>query len=184
MGMICTDIKSIFRILKDNEPYKSLGIDDDGEIGSCIVATSGGFDPLHVGHVRCIREAANIARTDISDDLGNLVVIVNGDGFLQRKKGYIFMPLKERMEIIAALEGVDFVVPWDDGTQFVTGALEQLMPAYFAKGGDRSTAENVPEFEVCKKIDCEVLFGIGGSDKAQSSSDLVKKMKKNETVNS
>lgn len=133
------------------------------------VTTSGGFDPLHVGHLRCIQRSGEIARQRGVP----LVVIVNGDGFLQRKKGFAFMPLEERMEIIAGLTGVDAVVPWDDGTQFVTGALEILRPVVFTKGGDRDSAANVPEFDLCERIGCKVEFGIGGG-KIQSSSDLVK----------
>jgi len=135
-----------------------------------LVSTSGGMDPLHVGHVRCIKAAAML-----KGENGLFVVIVNGDGFLVRKKGYVFMPLEERMEMISSIKGVDFVVPWDDGTQFVTGAIEIMKPNIFAKGGDRSTAENVPEYETCIKIGCTVVFGIGGQQKVQSSSALIEK---------
>lgn len=136
-----------------------------------LVCTSGGFDPLHVGHLRCIQAAAMLKGND-----GLFVVIVNGDGFLTRKKGYVFMPLEERMELVAALRGVDFVVPWDDGGQFVTGAIEVIRPNVFAKGGDRASAVDVPEFDTCVQLGCHVVFGIGGKDKVQSSSDLVQKM--------
>jgi D-beta-D-heptose 7-phosphate kinase/D-beta-D-heptose 1-phosphate adenosyltransferase len=105
------------------------------------------------------------------------VVIVNGDGFLHRKKGFAFMPEAERLEIIAGVRGVDYVVPWDDGGQTVTGALEILRPTFFTKGGDRDSAANVPEFELCDRIRCEVLFGVGGG-KIQSSSDLVRSVRK------
>jgi D-beta-D-heptose 7-phosphate kinase/D-beta-D-heptose 1-phosphate adenosyltransferase len=132
-----------------------------------IVTTSGGFVPLHVGHTRCIRDSAKL-----KGKKGLLIVIVNGDGFLMRKKGFVFMPLAERMEIISHLKGVDYVVPWDDGSQFVTGAVRLIKPNIFAKGGDRSTAENVPEYETCLEIGCTVVFGMGGSEKVQSSSKL------------
>ena len=79
------------------------------------------------------------------------------------------------MELIAGLKGVDLVVAWDDGSQFVTGAIEIMKPNIFAKGGDRSNAENVPEYETCVKIGCTVVFGIGGIEKLQSSSELVRK---------
>lgn len=133
------------------------------------VTTSGGFDPMHVGHLRCLQASAALAHNNKLP----LVVIVNGDGFLQRKKGFSFMPEMERAEIIAGVAGVDAVVLWDDGTQFVTGALEILRPVYFTKGGDRDSAANVPEFDLCERIGCKVLFGVGGG-KIQSSSDLVK----------
>lgn len=136
------------------------------------VVTSGGFDPMHVGHLRCLQESAVIA----GGRGVPLVVIVNGDGFLQRKKGFAFMPEMERAEIIAGVRGVDAVVLWDDGSQFVTGALEILRPVVFTKGGDRDSAANVPEFDLCEKIGCKVLFGVGGG-KIQSSSDLVRSVR-------
>ncbi|MHA2020127.1 MAG: cupin domain-containing protein [Candidatus Thorarchaeota archaeon] len=134
-----------------------------------IVATSGGFDPVHIGHLRCIQGTNEIAM----EMNGVSVIIVNGDGFLVRKKGKPFMRHQERMEIIAGLEGVDFVVGWDDGTQTVTGAIELLKPAVFAKGGDRSDADKVPEFILCEEIGCDVRFGVGGREKVQSSSVLI-----------
>lgn len=135
-----------------------------------LVVTSGGFDPLHVGHLRCIQEAKYLGRV--------LVVIVNGDGFLLRKKRYQFMPLADRMEIVDSIKGVDFVVDWDDGTQFVSGAIELIKPDKFAKGGDRAKPEDIPEWDVCQKVDCEVVFNVGGG-KIRSSSELVKNAKDN-----
>jgi D-beta-D-heptose 7-phosphate kinase/D-beta-D-heptose 1-phosphate adenosyltransferase len=136
------------------------------------VATSGGFDPMHVGHLRCLQESAIVAK-----DLHlPLVVIVNDDNFLLRKKGYAFMPLEERMEIIQGILGVDHVVAWSDVGQTVVGALEVLKPSVFTKGGDRDAAANVPEFDLCNQIGCEVRFGVGGG-KIQSSSDLVRAIK-------
>jgi len=129
-----------------------------------IVATSGGFDPLHVGHLRCIQEAKELGQT--------LVVIVNGDGFLERKKRYQFMPLADRMEIIDGIRGVDYVVDWDDGSQFVSGAIELLKPDKFAKGGDRAEPKDIPEWDTCQGVGCEVVFNVGGG-KIRSSSELV-----------
>lgn len=136
-----------------------------------VVATSGGFDPLHVGHVRCLKESAQLG--DI------LVVIVNGDGFLMRKKAFVFMPVRERMEIIASIAGVSHVVHWDDGSQYVDGALRIIRPNIFAKGGDRSSPECIAaeEIAVCKGIGCVIKYGIGGYSKVQSSSDLINKVR-------
>jgi len=139
-----------------------------------LIVTSGGFDPMHVGHLRCLLESSAIARK--WGHKCRLAVIVNGDGFLLRKKGYAFMPEEERIEIIAGVRGVDYVVPWDDGSQTVVGALEVLKPVAFTKGGDRDSASNVPEFDLCESIGAKVLFGIGGG-KIQSSSDLVAAIK-------
>jgi cytidyltransferase-like protein len=139
-----------------------------------LVVTSGGFDPMHVGHLRCLLESAQIARS--SGHKTRLAVIVNGDGFLLRKKGYKFMPADERMEIIAGVAGVDYVVPWDDGTQTVVGALEILKPFIFTKGGDRDSSDNVPEFDLCQRLGCKLIFGVGGN-KIQSSSTLVSQIR-------
>jgi D-beta-D-heptose 7-phosphate kinase/D-beta-D-heptose 1-phosphate adenosyltransferase len=153
--MICKDIDEVLYHLEGFKYHQ-------------VVATSGGFDPVHFGHVRCIL-ATSLVRPP-----QKTVIIVNSDEFLIRKKGFAFMPLDERMEIIDAIKGVDYVVPWEDGTQFVSGALAQLEPDYFTKGGDRSSPDQVPELDVCKRIDCQIIFGVGGTDKIQSSSSLVK----------
>jgi len=152
----------IYSSIKDLRKHLQTVYDKDHK----IVTTSGGFDPLHIGHLRCIQEASTLG--DVC------VIIVNGDGFLTRKKGQPFMNLDERMEIISAIKGVDYVVSWDDGSQTVAGALEILSPDIFAKGGDRSSPEKVPEFYVCDKIGCEVVFNVGGG-KIQSSSELIER---------
>ena len=158
--MICKSVEHLRSVLDEYHPNQK------------VWATSGGFDPMHVGHLRCLLETASLA----SPEDGITVAIVNSDGFLSRKKGYAFMPLEERMEIINGVKGVDYVVPWDDGSQTVVGAIEILRPSYFTKGGDRDSSGNVPEFERCSKIGCCVIFGVGGG-KIQSSSELVAKVK-------
>ena len=138
-----------------------------------IYMTSGGFDPLNIGHARCILET-----TDMADaDGGYVIVVVNGDGFLNRKKGGAFMPEEERAEIVAGLRGVDAVLIWDDGTQNVIGAIEKLKPTYFTKGGDRAKPEDIPEWNICQEVGCDVLFNVGGG-KIQSSSWLLRKLEK------
>jgi len=146
-----------------------------------IYMTSGGFDPMHVGHVRCIKGTVQRARNKDTHEWemkGLVVVVVNADSFLERKKGYAFMPLGERMEIIDALDGVDFVVPWEanGSDQTVIGAIEILKPRYFTKGGDRFDASTIPEWNICQQIGCEIITGIGGG-KIQSSSSLVERSK-------
>lgn len=142
-----------------------------------IYMTSGGFDPMHIGHVRCIKGTVQRASNkDIHpwEMRGLVVVVVNADSFLIRKKGFAFMPLDERMEIIDALEGVDYVVPWEakGDDQTVIEAIRTLRPSYFTKGGDRFDASTIPEWEVCQEVNCEIITGVGGG-KIQSSSDLV-----------
>ncbi len=136
-----------------------------------IVATSGGYDPLHIGHLRCLRAASEFG--------GTLITIVNGDGFLERKKQYKFMPLADRMEIIDGIKGVDIVIPWDDGTQFVSGAIELIKPNIFAKGGDRAEPKDIPEWDICQEVGCKVVFNVGGG-KIRSSSELVANVRKDE----
>jgi len=132
-----------------------------------VVAASGGMDPLHFGHVQYL----NLARS-----LGDkLVVIVNSDEFLIRKKGYAFMPLEERMGILSALRCVDEVVACIDQDQSVCETLRMLKPNVFAKGGDRNVG-NIPEAAVCKELGIEIVDGLGA--KIQSSSELVKKLRK------
>jgi cytidyltransferase-like protein len=132
-----------------------------------VVAVSGGFDPIHVGHIRYLKAAATPG--------GFLVVILNGDSFLTKKKGRPFMPLAERAEILAAIGCVDAVVPFTPsipGDQTVSEALEIILPNVFAKGGDRTGPENIPEWETCQRLGIRVVTGVGGTDKPQSSSWL------------
>lgn len=128
-----------------------------------IILVSGGFDPLHVGHVFMMKEAAKY---------GKLLVAVNSDDWLRRKKGYVFMPNSERMNIIAALKYTWGVVSFNDDDDTAIDAIKTWKPAYFANGGDR-TEKNVPEQEICDDLGVEMLWGIGGEDKPQSSSWLV-----------
>jgi D-beta-D-heptose 7-phosphate kinase/D-beta-D-heptose 1-phosphate adenosyltransferase len=129
------------------------------------VLVSGGFDPVHVGHIRMIREAAQY---------GDVIVIANSDEWLHRKKGFHFMDFKSRYEILDSIKGVIKVdsVNDDDGT--VCDALRRHSPTYFANGGDRGK-DNTPEVILCKEMGIELLWGIGGDEKVASSSDLVRK---------
>ena len=127
-----------------------------------IVAVSGGFAPIHVGHVRMIRAAATH---------GHVIVIANSDSWLMRKKGYVFMPWSERAEIIRNIKGVTAVFEADDDDNTVTESLLKLKPDIFANGGDRKT-NNTPEMEVCDELGIEMIWNVGGG-KIQSSSELV-----------
>ena len=131
------------------------------------VAVSGGMDPVHKGHVRMIQEAAQF---------GEVIIILNSDEWLMRKKGFVFMSWEERAEILSAIKGVTKVVPVDDSDGSVCEALRREKPTYFANGGDR-TNKNTPEMEVCIDLGISMLWGVGGG-KIQSSSDLVAKLKK------
>jgi cytidyltransferase-like protein len=132
------------------------------------VAVSGGFDPIHVGHVRMMREAKALG--------DKLVVIINNDDWLRIKKGYVFMPQKERAEIISAFPFVDKVLFTDhtknDADLSVSRMLKKIKPAIFANGGDR-TKKTTPEDEVCKELGIERAYGVGHGGKVQSSSWMI-----------
>ena len=132
------------------------------------VAVSGAFDPIHVGQVRYIREAAKLG--------DRLVVILNNDDFLLRKKGFVFMPFQERKEILENVKGVDEVVASVDEDQTVCKTLELVKPDIFAKGGDYTGPENIPEAETCRKIGCKLITNVGGQ-KIHSNSELSWKVK-------
>jgi cytidyltransferase-like protein len=133
-----------------------------------IICLSGGADPLHVGHVRYIKDAAKF---------GKVIWILNSDEWLKRKKGYVLMPWAERKEILLSIKGIHDVVPVDDLQGTVNEALSKIEPDYFGKGGDR-TKLNTPEQSLCKLLGIECVFGLGG-DKVQSSSELVESVIKN-----
>lgn len=137
-----------------------------------VIAVCGGFDPIHVGHIKHFREAKKLG--DI------LVVMLNTDDWLIRKKGYIFMKFEERKEIIESIRYVDKVTPVIDTNGSVAKTLEKLKPNIFAKGGDR-IIDNIPESEinVCERLGIKMVFGVGGG-KVQSSSWLIDKMRQRE----
>ena len=127
------------------------------------VMVSGGFDPMPIGHVRMIQEAAR--------EFGEVIVAVNSDDWLLRKKGYVFMPWEERAEIARAIQGVTKVVAFDDSDNTACDAIRTHRPTFFANGGDRTT-NNTPEQAVCEEIGVQMVWGVGGG-KIQSSSELV-----------
>ena len=129
------------------------------------VMVSGGFDPVHAGHIRMIRHAA---------EYGDVIVIANSDAWLWRKKGFVFMEWERRVEILNAIKGVVLVDSVDDSDGTVCEAIRRHKPTYFANGGDRGRT-NTPEQSVCESLGVELLWSIGGDEKIDSSSDLAKK---------
>ena len=152
-----------------------------------IIVLSGGFDPVHKGHLRMFREASW---------LGHQVIVgLNSDDWLSRKKGKPFMKFEERKEILEGFKYINQVLPFDDTDDTASDLIRRVhtiynseahehsysdLPQqgmmdyyniYFANGGDR-TSKNVPEMGVCKELDVTMLWGVGGG-KIQSSSWLI-----------
>ena len=137
---------------------------------------TGGFDPLHSGHLALIKSAAHIG-------VYNLVCIgLNSDAWLYRKKGFVFMPFEERKEILENIVSVHKVISFDDSDDSSCDAIERCVSHYpylekiiFCNGGDR-TEQNIPEFgyKPIGNVKVEFAFGVGGTYKKNSSSELVK----------
>ena len=159
-----------------------------------VIVLSGGFDPIHKGHLRMFREASW---------LGHQVIVgLNSDEWLTRKKDKPFMEFEERKEILEGFKYTNQVLPFDDSDDTASDIIRKVAnhywdntefwewddaetdaagffnyySIYFANGGDREV-DNVPEVEVCKDMGVEMLWGIGGG-KIQSSSDLIKNAEK------
>ncbi len=137
-----------------------------------VVATGGGFDPLHEGHIRLFREAKKLG--------DELVIMLNSDAQVNKKKGAAFYPSQdERKEILESIKYIDKVIidPGKDVT--CEDALRLIKPDILAKGGDRTTG-SMPEIElkVCKELGIKIVYNVGG-EKVQSSSWLLKRAKEN-----
>jgi len=139
-----------------------------------IVAVSGGFDPVHIGHVRMFNEAKKLG--------DELVVILNNDNWLKAKKGYAFMHEQERREIIEGFRSVDRVVltshPENLTDMSVCAELKKIHPQMFANGGDRKPdGDPIPEVTLCERLGIKMVYNVGQGGKVQSSSWLVGKVK-------
>ena len=131
------------------------------------IMVSGGFDPVHIGHIRMILDASQY---------GDVIVVANSDDWLFRKKGFVFMTFEERAEILASIKGVIKVTGVDDHDGTVCKAISTEKPDYFANGGDRKK-HNTPEQALCELLGVEMLWGVGGDDKVNSSSALVQRVR-------
>jgi cytidyltransferase-like protein len=149
--------------------------------GKKIVMVSGGFDPIHIGHVRMFQEAKKLG--------DELVVVINNDNWKQQKRKHVFMPEHERKEIIEAIACVDRVLltshpknPQGPKAMGVSKELLKIKPHIFANGGDRNEedAKNPNsslyyDIETCKELGIKMVFSVGHGGKVQSSSWLVEK---------
>jgi len=135
-----------------------------------ISIVSGYFNPLHIGHLRMMEAARKLG--------DRLLVIVNNDKQQLLKKGHIIMPVHERLEIVQALRLVDEALPAEDEDSTVKLTLISLRMRFprerliFANGGDRSEVKRVAEAAVCESLDIELMLGVGGVEKADSSSRI------------
>tara|TARA_B100000287_G_scaffold316439_1_gene300041 strand:- start:395 stop:853 length:459 start_codon:yes stop_codon:yes gene_type:complete len=136
-----------------------------------VIIVSGGFDPIHKGHLRMFREASN---------LGHQVIVgLNSDEWLTRKKGKPFMKFEERKEILEGFKYVNQVIAFNDTDDTAKDLIKKVselydkedVNIYFANGGDRGK-NNVPEVKICQHLNVVMLWGIGGG-KIQSSSWLI-----------
>jgi D-beta-D-heptose 7-phosphate kinase/D-beta-D-heptose 1-phosphate adenosyltransferase len=143
-----------------------------------IVLVTGGFDPVHSGHIAYFKSARS---------LGDMLLVgLNSDDWLVRKKGRAFMPWNERLCIVNNLSMVDEVFTFDDEDGSARHFIQQVRAHYpdaeliFANGGDR-TKENIPEMDVVDDK-LEFVFGIGGEDKKNSSSWILEEWKAPKTI--
>ena len=143
-----------------------------------VVLVTGGYDPIHSGH---------IAYFEAAKKLGDILIVgVNSDEWLSRKKGQSFMNINERLSIIKALEVVDSVIVFDDSDGSAKDAIQYCLDTYtnseiiFANGGDR-TKENIPEMDI-KSDRLHFVFGVGGEHKINSSSKILTEWKNPKTL--
>ena len=138
-----------------------------------IVLVSGGFDPIHSGHIKLISEASLH---------GKVVVLLNSDSWLRNKKGKAFLPINERKIIMESIKNVIDVLEFDDNDKSCIDGIKKAIVKYknhkikFANGGDRDS-KNTLEIKFCIDNKIETLWGVGGNDKSNSSSWILKKWK-------
>jgi len=140
-----------------------------------IVLISGGFDPIHSGHIYLIKQ---------SSKYGDVVVLLNSDKWLKQKKGREFMPFNEREIIMKSLKKVTDVLSFEDSDSTCIDGIKKAIAKYpnykilFANGGDRND-KTTPETIFCKENGIKTLWGIGGSYKSNSSSLILKRWQEN-----
>ena len=131
-----------------------------------LIMMGGSFDPLHLGHLLSFKAAKSLG--------GRLIVILDGDDWLEQKKGINFMPAEDRLAIIKELRCIDDAILVSGGDH--SNIILALKPDIYAHGGDKNSVEKLlpNEVEACKKIGCELIFGFGGN-KIRSSSKILER---------
>jgi len=131
------------------------------------IALSGGFDIIHAGHIRMFKGARLF---------GKVIIILNSDDWLKKRKGYVLMPFEQRKEILLSLRDIHNVVEVDDSDGTVCEALLRIKPTIFGNGGFRTT-ENTPERRLCQEHGIVTVYGIGGGERDQITLHLEEKIK-------
>lgn len=132
-----------------------------------LVVASGYFDPLHCGHIEYLEKSKKLG--------DKLIVIVNNDKQTFNKKGFLFMPSRERVKILRELKCVDFAIESIDEGPSVTESIKILNPHIFTNGGDQFN-DSIPEVKICKDMGIKLVDGLG--EKIQSSRWILNKAKK------
>ena len=141
------------------------------KINKDIILISGGFDPIHSGHISLIKHAS---------EFGDIVILLNSDNWLREKKGKEFLSFEERKIIMSSLKKVIDVIPFNDSDKTCKDGISKAIKKYpkskikFANGGDRNN-NSTPEIDFCEKNNVEMLWGIGGDFKMNSSSWILQK---------
>lgn len=128
------------------------------------IAISGGFDPIHVGHLRMFQHAKELVGEN-----GQLIIILNDNEYLLRKKGRYFMTQSDRAELLGALTCIDSVYQYTSDTDDVGDALRTLKPDLFGNGGDVDNLSKIREYDVCRELGIEMVLGLGGDNGVHSS---------------
>jgi cytidyltransferase-like protein len=129
------------------------------------VMSSGYFAPIHSGHIEYLKESSKYGCAHI--------VVINDDEALKAKKGFVALSESERAAILYTNRYVDYVIVWSGSS--VADCIREVKPAYFTNGGDRSTVEVLcsEEIKACDEVGCQLLLGVGGTHKSNSSSIII-----------